>query len=158
MDGAAAGDRSAMPGDDVDDHGKDPDEQERLARDLGEELTDVFAGYVRGGERGLQRRAGWLHTGDLGMMDGAGFVTFHRVLKPMFTRSGFNVYPAELARVVGELPGVRAVRVRAIPSPLRENDIALDVVGDVDRERVARWCAERLSSYKQPTEITITSG
>ena len=47
MDGVAQ-DLSRTPGEDGDDREKNPDEQERLARDLGEELTDLFARYVRG--------------------------------------------------------------------------------------------------------------
>jgi long-chain acyl-CoA synthetase len=73
----------------------------------------------------------------------------------MFTRNGFNIYPRELERVIGDLPGVRSVTVRPIPDPTRENDIALDVAGHVNAETVKRWCEERLSAYKQPTEINV---
>ncbi len=116
---------------------------------------NVFAGYVHDGERGLQVRNGWLHTGDLGEMSADGAVTFRGVMKAMFTRNGFNIYPREIERVVRELPGVRSVTARALPHPARENDIALDVVGDTTVDAVRRWCEERLSSYKQATEIGI---
>jgi long-chain acyl-CoA synthetase len=52
---------------------------------------NVSPGYVSGGEAGLARRDGWLRTGDLGAMDDAGAVRFRGLLKPMFTRSGFNI-------------------------------------------------------------------
>jgi hypothetical protein len=45
--------------------------------------------------------------------------------------------------------------VRAIPSPSRENDIGLTVRGELAKADVARWCEERLASYKQPREIDI---
>jgi long-chain acyl-CoA synthetase len=117
---------------------------------------NVFRGYVRDGDRGLRREGEWLRTGDLGDVDAEGRVTFRGVLKPMFTRNGFNIYPREVERAVGAMPGVRRVSVRALPDAARENEIALDIVGDVEREAVERWCAERLSVYKQPGVIAIT--
>jgi long-chain acyl-CoA synthetase len=116
---------------------------------------NVGPGYVGGGADGLARRGEWLRTGDLGVQDADGAITFRGVLKPMFTRNGFNIYPRELEQAVLELPGVRAVQVRAIPEPAREHDIALDVDGDVTADAVRQWCAQRLSAYKQPSEVTI---
>jgi long-chain acyl-CoA synthetase len=116
---------------------------------------NVSPGYVRGGEQGLRRRDGWLHTGDLGVAGADGTITFRGLCKPMFTRNGFNIYPREIEQAVLALPGVRGVAVRAIPEPAREHDIGLDVTGEVTAEEVRRWCAERLSAYKQPSEVTI---
>ncbi len=118
--------------------------------------ANIFRGYVSGGEHGLQRRGEWLETGDLGVVSDDGHVEFRGVLKRMFTRNGFNIYPAEIERVVSAMPGVRSARVRAVPEPARENEIALDIAGDVERESVERWCAERLAVYKQPSRIAIT--
>ena len=116
---------------------------------------NVSPGYVRSGELGLQRRDGWLRTGDLGVRHPDGTVSFRGLLKPMFTRSGFNVYPAELERAIGAMPGVRSVRVRAIPDPTKEHEIAVEVDGDVGVEDVKRWCEARLSAYKQPAVISV---
>jgi acyl-CoA synthetase (AMP-forming)/AMP-acid ligase II len=74
----------------------------------------------------------------------------------MFTRNGFNIYPRELEAVIGELPGVRAVRVSAMPHPLKENAIVVDVKGGVGEEDVRLWCAARLSAYKQPSVINVS--
>jgi long-chain acyl-CoA synthetase len=116
---------------------------------------NVGPGYVRGGAAGLGRRGAWLRTGDLGAADAEGYVTFRGVLKPMFTRNGFNIYPREIEAAVLELPGVRRVAVRAVPDPAREHDIALEVDGDVTEDAVRRWCAERLSAYKQPSAVAV---
>lgn len=116
---------------------------------------NVFRGYVRGGEQGLAVRDGWLHTGDAGSIDADGYVTFTGVIKEMFTRHGFNIYPHEIERVVRAMPGVRSVKASAMPEPARENDIALDVVGAVREEDVKAWCEGRLSAYKQPSRISI---
>lgn len=119
---------------------------------------NVFAGYVSGGGAGLRRQGGWLHTGDLGVMDADGWVTFRGVLKPMFTRNAFNIYPREIERAVMELPGVHRAAVRAVPEPLRENDVLLEVWGAVAADDVRRWCHARLAAYKQPTDIVVHPG
>jgi acyl-CoA synthetase (AMP-forming)/AMP-acid ligase II len=77
------------------------------------------------------------------------------VLKSMFTRSGFNIYPREIEHVVAAMPGVRAASVSAVPDAARENEIAVAVVGDVAPDDVKRWCASNLSAYKQPAEVTV---
>ena len=125
---------------------------------------NVFAGYVNV-ERppspnepwsaGLARDGEWLRTGDRGVRHANGTVSFRGVIKPMFTRNGFNIYPREIERVVMLIPGVRAVRVRRMPEPIRENDIALDVEGDVTVDEVKAWCDAHLASYKRPSEIVI---
>jgi long-chain acyl-CoA synthetase len=128
---------------------------------------NVFQGYVNAASHratadepwaaGLARDGEWLRTGDRGVANGDGTVSFRGLIKPMFTRNGFNIYPREIERVVGEMPNVRAVRVSARPDPLRENDIAVDVVGDVSVDDVRRWCDERLAVYKRPSSVTVSA-
>lgn len=135
----------------------------------------VFRGYVgevgapgslrpvpaalRAASAGLRTVDGWLHTGDRGVMHADGRVAFAGLYKPMFTRNGFNIYPAELERVVGAMPGVRSVRVQAIAEPLREHDIVLDVTADAGlREAdVKAWCESQLAQYKQPSLIRVAT-
>jgi len=118
---------------------------------------NVSPGYLHDASAGLPRRQGWLCTGDAGRRNADGTVTFLDVLKPMFTRNGFNVYPREIERVVRRLPGVQRAEVVALPSPVREHDILLRVTGSVTAGDVERWCKERLSAYKQPTETQLDS-
>jgi long-chain acyl-CoA synthetase len=73
----------------------------------------------------------------------------------MFTRNGFNVYPRELERVIGAMPGVREVEVSRIPEPSKENDIRVRVRGAVTEAELREWCEARLSAYKQPTVVEI---
>jgi long-chain acyl-CoA synthetase len=115
----------------------------------------VFRGYVTGGESGLKVRDGWLHTGDRGAMDPDGSVTFHGLYKPMFTRNGFNVYPHEVERVLGAMPGVRAVRVEGIPDAASEHEVAAEIVGAVTEADVKAHAEANLSAYKRPTRLTI---
>ena len=115
---------------------------------------NVFPGYV-GGRQGLPRRGDWLCTGDEGVRETGGAVRFLGLLKPMFTRSGFNVYPRELERAVAAMPGVTNVQVSAIPDPVKENDIRIRVSGRILEDDVRRWCEQHLSAYKQPSVIEI---
>jgi long-chain acyl-CoA synthetase len=116
----------------------------------------VFRGYVSGGEDGLQVHEGWLHTGDLGVEDAAGVFWFRGLRKPMFTRNGFNVYPREVERVIGAMPGVRAVRVSGASDAAGEHEVAAEIVGDVSEAELKAWVEARLSAYKRPTRVTIT--
>jgi long-chain acyl-CoA synthetase len=116
---------------------------------------NVFRGYLNARDGGLPRRGAWLCTGDRGVRHPDGSVSFLGLLKPMFTRNGFNVYPRELECAVLELPGVRQVEVRAVPDPVKENDIVLRVTGRVSEADVRRWCERRLSAYKQPSVVEI---
>ena len=116
---------------------------------------NVFSGYLHHGDAGLARRGEWLCTGDRGVRNPDGTVSFLGLLKPMFTRNGFNIYPRELERVVSAMPGVEQVMVEALPDPLKENDIVLGVRGRVTEAEVRHWCEDRLSAYKQPSVVRI---
>jgi long-chain acyl-CoA synthetase len=119
--------------------------------------ANVFAGYVHADDAGLERRGEWLYTGDCGVLDADGSVTFRGLLKPMFTRSGFNIYPREIELAVRELTGVSRVDVIPIPEPTKEHDILLRVAGTVTADEVRSWCERRLAAYKQPSTIEIVA-
>jgi acyl-CoA synthetase (AMP-forming)/AMP-acid ligase II len=113
---------------------------------------NVSRGYLRGAT-GLPRRGDWLCTGDLGIRNADGTVTFTGVLKPMFTRSGFNIYPREIERAVLELFGVTSAEATPIPDVAKEHEIRLRYTGSASEAAVRAWCAERLSAYKQPAVV-----
>ncbi len=115
----------------------------------------VFRGYVGGATDGLAVRAGWLHTGDLGLEHPDGSIEFRGLHKPMFTRNGFNVYPRELERVFGELPGVQAVRAFGVPDPASGSEVAVEIRGTVTEAAVKAWADVRLSAYKRPSRILL---
>ena len=118
----------------------------------------VFAGYVtRETPGGLEVREGWLRSGDLGRRRADGTLEFRGVSKSMFTRNGYNIYPREIERAIAELPSVKSVRVSAVPDPVKENAIVVDVSGDVTIEEVRNWAALRLGAYKQPSVINLNA-
>ena len=117
----------------------------------------VFRGYVSGGADGLAMRDGWLRTGDLGRARADGTFEFRGLLKPMFTRNGFNVYPREVERVLGGMPGVESVRAFGVPDAASEHEVAVEIVGTVGEAEVKAFAEAHLSAYKRPSRITIHS-
>ncbi|MCA8926464.1 MAG: long-chain-fatty-acid--CoA ligase [Alphaproteobacteria bacterium] len=99
---------------------------------------------------------GWLHTGDLAIMDEDGFVTIHDRIKDMIISGGENIYPAEIENVVLQHPDVRECAVIGIPSerwgetPLV---VAVRANPDVDEASVLRYCDGRLARYKLPKAV-----
>lgn len=121
---------------------------------------NVFGGYV--GEGGRSPRDFWgdyLRTGDLVSLEPDGAVRFRGFHKVMFTRSGFNIYPRELARVLEEDPRIARAEVRPVPDFAKENEVALVVHPSpgaaLTEEEIRQLCRERLAAYKQPGTITI---
>ncbi len=116
---------------------------------------NVFRGYLHSSATGLPVRNGWLCTGDFGERRADGTIAFVRPIKPMFTHNSFNIYPRELERAVGEMPGVLSVSAYELAGSDGESAVAIDVRGAVTLDDVRRWCAAHLSAYKQPAVITI---
>jgi acyl-CoA synthetase (AMP-forming)/AMP-acid ligase II len=100
---------------------------------------------------------GWLHTGDVGRLDAAGYLTITDRLKDMYICGGFNVYPAEVEQVLARLDGVAESAVVGVP------DARLGEVGRayivtragqaLDEATVLGFCRERLANYKVPRRV-----
>ena len=96
---------------------------------------------------------GWLHTGDVGRLDAAGYLTITDRLKDMYICGGFNVYPAEVEQVLARLDGVAESAVVGVPDGrLGEVGRAYIVTGPgpLDAVTVLDFCRERLANYKVP--------
>ena len=117
----------------------------------------VFRGYVRNGEQGLQVRNGWLHTGDIGAKNVDGTFEFRGLIKSMFTRNGFNIYPHEIEAALLRMPGVAGARAWAEPDETKENNIAVRIEGNVTEVDVKRWAQQELAAYKQPSHFEIVA-
>jgi len=103
-------------------------------------------------------RDGWLHTGDVALMDADGFVTIHDRLKDMLISGGENVYPAEIEDVILSHPGVGEVAVIGQASERwGESPLAVVVKNDValTEADVLRHCDGRLGRFKQPKAVAF---
>jgi len=97
---------------------------------------------------------GWFATGDLFDLDEARRLVFRGRASDVVNVGGFNVYPAEVERVLGEHPTVLQAQVVGVPEP-RLGAVPIAFVrlkGDevLDEDALASFCSERLSSYKIP--------
>ncbi|MFJ3670701.1 class I adenylate-forming enzyme family protein [Streptomyces sp. NPDC090106] len=102
---------------------------------------------------------GWYRTGDLGRLGAGGSLTVTGRLGDRIVRGGENVDPAEVERVLCELPGVRDAAVVARPHPqLGEVPVAFVVPAraSLDPAALLRGCATVLSAHKVPEEILFT--
>ncbi len=102
---------------------------------------------------------GWLRTGDLGTMDGHGYVRITDRLKDMILVSGFNVYPTEIEEVVALHAGVMESAAVGIPDQKSGEAVKLFVVRkdpDLSAEALIRHCRENLTGYKVPKAIEFT--
>lgn len=102
---------------------------------------------------------GWLHTGDVGWLDEDGYLTITDRIKDVITVGGFNVYPAEIERVLLEHDAVGQVAVIGIDDERFQQVAKAFVVlrrgGVASAEELIAHCKERLANFKVPREIEI---
>ncbi len=103
---------------------------------------------------------GWLHTGDIGVMDAEGNIDITDRLKDMIVSGGFNVYPAEVEAVLRQHESVGQVAVIGIPDE-RMGEVGLAVVvpalGRAGKsvDELLAWAREHLANFKVPRRIEI---
>ena len=97
---------------------------------------------------------GWLHTGDVGVLDERGYLRITDRLKDMFIVGGFNCYPAEIERILSNHPEVAQVAVLGVPDErMGEVGCACVVARNgvtVDKDALIAWCRANMANYKVP--------
>ncbi|MFL9871574.1 AMP-binding protein [Paraburkholderia megapolitana] len=100
--------------------------------------------------------AGWLATGDIGVMDTRGFIRLIDRKKDMILVSGFNVYPNEIEDVIAMHPDVREVAAIGIPDVAQGERIKVFVVSrnpSLTAEQIIQHCRKNLTGYKVPKVV-----
>ncbi len=102
---------------------------------------------------------GFWHSGDLGSIDADGFVRVFDRQKDMINRGGLKIYSAEVESVLAGHLSVIESAIIAKPCPVLGERVHAVVVtrDDVTSEALRAWCAERLSDYKVPETMLLTS-
>jgi acyl-CoA synthetase (AMP-forming)/AMP-acid ligase II len=123
----------------------------------------VISGYFGNPEASAEAidADGWLHTGDVGVMDEDGNLRITDRTKDMFVVGGFNAYPAEVESMLARHPGVSQVAVVGVPDDrLGEVGCAFvvarpEVDTSVLREQIIAWARDEMANYKVPRQVRI---
>jgi long-chain acyl-CoA synthetase len=104
-------------------------------------------------------RGGWLHTGDVGMVDDEGYLTLVDRKKDLIIRGGFNVYPRDVEDELMNHPSVAMAAVIGRPDPKMGEEVVAYVslrpgLAATSEELVA-YAKERLAANKYPREVHI---
>lgn len=116
----------------------------------------MFSGYFRNEEA---TRAcmidGWFATGDNGVADEDGYISFFDRSKDVIKRAGENIAATEVERVLNDHPKILESAVIAVADPLRDEAVKAFVVlqpGETMTEaEVQEWCARHLAKFKVPS-------
>jgi long-chain acyl-CoA synthetase len=120
----------------------------------------VIKGYWNNPEATAESfTAGYWHSGDLGSIDDANFVRVFDRQKDMINRGGLKIYSAEVESVLAGHPAVIESAIIAKPCPVLGERVHAVVVtrNEVSSDALRAWCAERLSDYKVPETMALTT-
>ena len=96
---------------------------------------------------------GWLHTGDIVMVDEQGYIKIVDRLKDMIVVSGFNVYPNELEQALTMHDDISQCAAVGVPDPKAGEVVKMFVVKsnpELTEEQVVEFCKKNLAGYKVP--------
>jgi len=122
---------------------------------------NVMRGYLddKSGTAAAIDSDGWLHTGDVGVMDEAGNVRITDRIKDMFIMGGFNCYPAEIERVLLQRKDIVQAAVIGVPDD-RMGEVGKAFIvaradAAIDADEIIAWCRERLANFKVPRHVAV---
>jgi fatty-acyl-CoA synthase len=123
----------------------------------------VTLGYYKDDDknRAAFDRNGYFVTGDLGMLDSAGYLRFRGRIKEMIKTGGINVAPVEVEEILMSHPAVKVAYVVGVPDPQRDEVIAAIVVRReecaLDESEVIAHCRQASAAYKVPRLVKFVS-
>jgi acyl-CoA synthetase (AMP-forming)/AMP-acid ligase II len=105
--------------------------------------------------------AGWLHTGDVGTMDANGYVRITDRKKDMFISGGFNVYPAEVEKLLAAHPAIGMAAVIGVPDErmgeVGKAFIVLRPGAAASAQDILGWARENMANYKVPRHVMLVN-
>ena len=122
----------------------------------------VMLGYWNDADRTAAAidETGWMHTGDLAVMDDAGYVNIVGRIKDMVIRGGENVYPREVEEFLYSHPDIVEVQVIGVPDTRYGEEIMAWIqlrpgAAPMTAESVKAFCTGRIAHYKIPRYVQI---
>ncbi len=102
---------------------------------------------------------GWLHTGDIGIMDERGYIRITDRKKDMYIVGGFNAYPAEIENLLLRNQKISQVAVVGIPDE-RLGEVGMAYVvprtGEtIDPDELIAWACDEMANFKVPRRVEI---
>jgi long-chain acyl-CoA synthetase len=121
---------------------------------------NVMRGYHKAPEDTASALAnGWLHSGDLGYLDEAGYAYIVDRKKDVIIRGGQNIYPADIEEVLYHAPGVAEAAVVGLPDDLLGEVpvayVALQAGASVSAASLLERCRDELAHYKVPVAVHL---
>lgn len=119
----------------------------------------VMKGYYKNEEatREAIDEDGWLHTGDIAIMDEDGYIDITGRIKDMVIRGGENIYPREVEEFLYTHPHVLDVQVVGVPDPKYGEELMAWIIPkkgvELDAESVREFCKGKISRHKIPRYI-----
>ena len=99
----------------------------------------------------------WFRTGDQGIVDADGYLTFTGRIKEMIKVSGYAVFPEEVETILIKHPAVAQAAVIGVPDPTKGEIIRAFIVRKpghhVTPEALIAWARDNMSTYKAPREV-----
>jgi fatty-acyl-CoA synthase len=104
--------------------------------------------------------AGWMHTGDLAVMDAAGYLNIVGRIKDLVIRGGENIYPREIEEFLHTHPDVLDAQVIGVPDARYGEEVMAwvrlrDGAGAMTADAVREFCTGRLARYKIPRYVKV---
>jgi len=100
---------------------------------------------------------GWMHTGDLGVLDEAGYCNVVGRVKDVVIRGGENIYPREVEEFLYRHPKVQAVQCVGVPDGRYGEELCACIVlragASADEEEIRAFCRDEIARYKVPRYI-----
>lgn len=104
---------------------------------------------------------GWLHTGDVGTMDDRGYVRITDRLKDMYISGGFNVYPAEVEKLLAAHPAISMAAVIGVPDErmgeVGKAFVVLRPDATTSAEDLLAWSRSNMANYKVPRSFATVA-
>jgi fatty-acyl-CoA synthase len=124
----------------------------------------VMLGYWNEPEKTAEAidAARWMHTGDLAVMDEAGYLNIVGRIKDMVIRGGENIYPREIEEFLYSHPEIEDVQVIGVPDAKYGEELCAWVKlrpgSGLTTEQVREFCAGKIARYKVPRYVRFTDG
>ena len=123
---------------------------------------NIMQGYLNRPEATAETIVdGWLHTGDIGLVDDEVFVFIVDRKKDMIIKGGYNIYPREIEEVLYQMPQVAEAAVVGVQDDAKGESVRAVISvrpgAELDEQQIEKHLSENLAKYKLPSEYVFVT-